>query len=75
MTPPTSRISARIASTVWLAIACSSVVGAQLGTRLAQKLKPDHLRLILAFLVLVVAIRLALGLGWRPDEIYSIQPL
>ena len=52
-----------------------SVVGAQLGTMLAQRLKPDHLRLILAFMVLVVAIRMALGLGWRPDEIYSIQPL
>jgi uncharacterized membrane protein YfcA len=50
-----------------------SVVGAQLGAQLAQRLKPDYLRLLLAGIVLLVAIRMALGLGWRPDEIYSIQ--
>jgi uncharacterized membrane protein YfcA len=51
-----------------------SVVGAQLGAMLAQKLKPDYLRLLLAGLVLVVAIRMAIGLGYRPDEIYTVQP-
>ncbi|HEV2569957.1 sulfite exporter TauE/SafE family protein [Sphingomonas sp.] len=51
-----------------------SVVGAQLGARLAQRLKPDYLRLLLAAMVLIVAIRLAIGLGWRPDEIYTVQP-
>ncbi len=51
-----------------------SVVGAQLGARLAQRVKPDYLRLLLAALVLIVAIRLAIGLGWRPDEIYTVQP-
>lgn len=51
-----------------------SVVGAQLGARLAQRLKPDYLRFLLAALVLIVAIRLAIGLGWRPDEIYTVQP-
>jgi uncharacterized protein len=50
-----------------------SVVGAQLGARLAQRLKPDYLRFLLAALVLVIAIRLAIGLGWRPDEIYTVQ--
>jgi uncharacterized protein len=50
-----------------------SVVGAQLGARLAQRLKPDYLRFLLAALVLIVAIRLAIGLGWRPDEIYTVQ--
>ncbi|MFD1610293.1 sulfite exporter TauE/SafE family protein [Sphingomonas tabacisoli] len=50
-----------------------SVVGAQLGARLAQRLKPDYLRLLLAALVLIVAIRMAIGLGWRPDEIYTVQ--
>ena len=50
-----------------------SVIGAQLGARLAQKLKPDYLRLLLAAMVLIVAIRMAVGLGWRPDEIYSVQ--
>ncbi|NNM77327.1 sulfite exporter TauE/SafE family protein [Sphingomonas sp. ID1715] len=50
-----------------------SVVGAQLGARLAQRLKPDYLRLLLAAMVLIVALRLAIGLGWRPDEIYTVQ--
>lgn len=50
-----------------------SVIGAQLGARFAQKIKPDYLRLLLAGLVLLVAIRMALGLAWRPDEIFSIQ--
>ncbi|NJC34784.1 hypothetical protein GGR88_002298 [Sphingomonas jejuensis] len=51
-----------------------SVTGAQIGAKLALRLKPDMLRLMLAFLVLVVAIRIGLGLGWRPDEIYTVQP-
>ncbi|MBB5687611.1 sulfite exporter TauE/SafE family protein [Sphingobium boeckii] len=49
-----------------------SVTGAQFGARLAQKIKPDYLRLLLAAMVLLVAIRMALGLGWRPDEIYTV---
>ena len=50
-----------------------SVIGAQIGARIAQRVRPDHLRLILAVIVLVVAFRMALGLTWRPDEIYSVQ--
>jgi uncharacterized membrane protein YfcA len=51
------------------------VVGAQYGAVLATRIKPDLLRLALAILILLVALRMALGLGWRPDEIYSIAPL
>ena len=29
----------------------------------------------LAAIVLLVALRMALGLGWRPDEIYTVQAL
>ncbi|MFT3966832.1 MAG: sulfite exporter TauE/SafE family protein [Sphingobium sp.] len=50
-----------------------SVTGAQIGTRLSMKVRPEYLRVILAFIVLVVAIRMALGLGWRPDEIYTLD--
>lgn len=50
-----------------------SVSGAQLGTRVSRKVRPEYLRIILAFIVLVVAIRMALGLGWQPDEIYSLE--
>ncbi|MDQ2762772.1 MAG: sulfite exporter TauE/SafE family protein, partial [Pseudomonadota bacterium] len=50
-----------------------SVVGAQLGARLASQVRPDYLRLGLAVIVLLLAIRIGIGLGWRPDEIYSIE--
>jgi uncharacterized membrane protein YfcA len=52
-----------------------SVTGAQIGARLAQRMRPEYLRLFLAAIVLLVAIRMALGLGWRPDEIYTFQAL
>ena len=52
-----------------------SVSGAQVGAQFAQKAKPEHLRLVLAILVLLVALRMALGLGYRPDEIYTVSPL
>jgi uncharacterized membrane protein YfcA len=50
-----------------------SVVGAQVGARLAMRVNAEWLRLFLAALVIIVAVRMALGLGWRPDEIYSIE--
>jgi uncharacterized membrane protein YfcA len=50
-----------------------SVVGAQLGARLASQVRPDYLRLGLAVIVLLLAIRIGIGLGWRPDEIYSVE--
>ncbi len=52
-----------------------SVVGAQFGAQFAQKVKPELLRLALAIMVLGVAFRMALGLGWRPAEIYTVQLL
>lgn len=52
-----------------------SVVGAQWGARFAQKADPSRLRLALAILVLAVALRVLLGLTWRPDEIFTIQAL
>ena len=51
------------------------VVGAQYGAVLTTRIKPDLLRLALATLILLVALRMALGLAWRPDEIYSIEYL
>lgn len=56
-----------------LLLLIGSVVGAQIGTRISMAARPEYLRIILAFIVLVIAIRMALGLGWRPDEIYSVQ--
>ena len=52
-----------------------SVMGAQFGTQVAQKAKPEVLRLVLAAIVLLVALRMLFGLGVRPDEIYTVSPL
>ena len=51
------------------------VVGAQYGAILATRIKPDLLRLAVAVLILLVALRMFLGLFWRPDEIFSIAYL
>ncbi|HZG09403.1 MAG TPA: sulfite exporter TauE/SafE family protein [Allosphingosinicella sp.] len=52
-----------------------SVIGAQFGVRLAQKAKPELLRMFLAIIILAVAVRMAIGLAWQPDEIYTVQVL
>jgi uncharacterized protein len=52
-----------------------SVTGAQIGARLAQRMQPEYLRLALSAIVLLVALRMAIGLGWRPDEIFTVQLL
>lgn len=51
-----------------------SVSGAQVGAQLAQRIPAEKLRFVLAAIVLLVALRMALGLGWRPDEIYTVTP-
>lgn len=51
-----------------------SVSGAQIGAQLAQRIPAERLRFVLAAIVLLVALRMALGLGWRPDEIYTVTP-
>ena len=51
------------------------VIGAQYGALLTVRIKPDLLRLALAVVILIVAARMALGLAWHPDEIYSIELL
>ncbi|HVJ02181.1 MAG TPA: sulfite exporter TauE/SafE family protein [Sphingomonas sp.] len=52
-----------------------SVTGAQLGARFAQTMRPEYLRLVLAVMVLLVALRMLLGLAWRPDEIFTVELL
>jgi uncharacterized membrane protein YfcA len=51
------------------------VVGAQYGARLTTRIKPDLLRLALAVVILAVALRMAVGLAWQPDEIYTVYYL
>jgi uncharacterized membrane protein YfcA len=52
-----------------------SVTGAQIGARFAQKASPVTLRLVLAMIVLLVAVRLAFGLTFQPGELFSVEPL
>jgi uncharacterized protein len=52
-----------------------SVTGAQVGAQFAQSASPVKLRLVLAVIVLIVAGRMALGLTFRPDEIFTVAPL
>jgi uncharacterized membrane protein YfcA len=51
------------------------VIGAHYGAILATRLKPDLLRFALAAIILLVALRMLLGLTWRPDEIFSVEYL
>ncbi|SFP70335.1 sulfite exporter TauE/SafE family protein [Sphingomonas rubra] len=50
-----------------------SVTGAQIGARLANRVKPEYLRLALALIVLAVGVRILLGLVWRPEEIFTVS--
>lgn len=62
-----------------LVLAClllaGSVTGAQLGVRFAMQVPAERLRMALAFLVLVIAFRMVLGLTYRPEAIYTMVPL
>jgi len=50
-----------------------SVAGAQVGARLASRVKPEYLRLGLAIVVLLIAVRVLLGLAWRPEAIFTVE--
>ncbi len=50
-----------------------SVIGAQIGTRFAARVPPDYMRLALAVMILLVALRMVIGLGIHPDEIYTVE--
>ena len=52
-----------------------SVTGAQFGAQFALQVRPERLRLALAVIVLAVAVRMALGLTYRPDAMYTITRL
>ena len=51
------------------------VVGAQFGARIGQNLRGDHLRALLALLVLAVGARFLANLLAVPDERYSLTVL
>jgi len=56
-----------------LLLMMGSVVGAQYGAKVGQRLRGEQLRALLAGLVLLVALRLGYALFVVPDEIYSVS--
>lgn len=55
-----------------LILLTGSVIGAQYGTRIGMKTSPERIRAVLACLVLLIALRMAIGLFIAPEEMYSI---
>ncbi len=55
-----------------LLLLTGSVIGAQVGIRLATRLKTEYLRGLLALIVLGVAVKLALSLLTTPGDLYSV---
>ena len=56
-----------------LLLILGGVVGAQIGAQIGTRLRPEHLRLLLALLVLGVCAQIALTLLLRPEELFSIE--
>lgn len=55
-----------------LTLMIGGVIGAQFGARMGQNLRGEHLRLLLALLVLGVGLRFAIDLLLTPENVYSI---
>lgn len=55
-----------------LLLLTGSVIGAQFGTKIGSRLKAEQVRGLLALMVLAVALKLALGLFTRPEDLYTI---
>jgi uncharacterized membrane protein YfcA len=56
-----------------LPLMIGGVVGAQYGTRIAQKLNAEQLRILLALLVLAVAARMAFDLTVPPADLFTLD--
>ncbi len=46
-----------------------------MGTQVAARFAPEKLRIVLAVIVLVIAVRMFFGLFVQPDEIYTVDSL
>jgi len=49
------------------------VIGAQVGARMGRKLPGDHMRFLLALIVLGVAIKLGIDITFRPEDLFELQ--
>ena len=56
-----------------LILMTGGVTGAQFGARAGQKIRGEHLRLLLGLLILAVGIRFAIELVIRPDDLFTIR--
>jgi uncharacterized membrane protein YfcA len=56
-----------------LILMTGGVTGAQFGARAGQKIRGEHLRMLLGLLILAVGIRFAVELVIRPDELFTIR--
>jgi hypothetical protein len=56
-----------------LILMVGGVTGAQFGARAGQKIRGEHLRLLLGLLILSVGIRFAIELGIKPDDLFTIR--
>jgi hypothetical protein len=56
-----------------LILMIGGVTGAQFGARAGQRIRGEHLRLLLGLLILAVGIRFAVELVIRPDDLFTIR--
>lgn len=54
-----------------LLICCGSICGAQIGARMSRLLRGDQLKIVLASIVLLVAVKLAVGLVLTPSNLLA----
>ena len=56
-----------------LILMVGGVTGAQFGARAGQKIRGEHLRLLLGLLILSVGTRFAIELGIKPEDLFTIR--
>jgi len=58
-----------------LILLVGGVIGAQLGSRFGARLRGEHLRALLALIVLAVAVKLCADLTVPPDNLFALEPV
>ena len=66
---------AKAGDIIFFVFVVGGVIGAQFGARAGQRIRGEHLRLLLGLLILPVGVRFAVELVIRPNELYSIRDL
>lgn len=68
-----SQVNHNVDIVLGLPLMVGSVVAAQLGVQFGSKLKPEHLRILLGALVLLVGLRMVIDLVVTPSDLYSLS--